>query len=121
LRNVPALSPAKVWSLSLNATWTTFFDLFSTKSGTFNYELLNKVRKVEVDPKTGDEIVTYALWDDVDGKTVYRLQETDLIQLKGKPQSVLDVDGMKIPVTDGIPLNTSNMGYDGSFVCTTYP
>lgn len=80
--------------------------LFSTKSGTFNYELLNKIRRVEVDPKTGKKFVTYALWDNVDGKTVYRLQEIDLINLKGKPQSVLDMDGLKIPVTDGIPMST---------------
>jgi len=80
--------------------------VFSTKSGTFNYELFKKIRKVEVDPKTGEKKITYALWDDVDGKTVYRLDETDLIKMKGRPQTVLDMESLSVPVTDGIPMNT---------------
>lgn len=79
--------------------------VFSTKSGTLNYELLKKVRRTTVD-KDGNKKVTYALWDDVDGKQVYRLSENDLINMKGRPQSVLEMDGAKIPIMDKLPLNT---------------
>lgn len=78
--------------------------IFSTKNGSLNKELLQKVRRVDVD-ENGVKTVTYRMWDEVDGKIVPRVVEEDLVLMKGKPQSVLAVDGIKIPVTEGLPLN----------------
>ncbi len=80
-------------------------NLFTTKTGSFNKELMNKIRRVEVDPKTGKKKFTYKMWDEVDGKQVLRVTEEDLVYMKGKPQSVLDSTGLEIPITDGLPLN----------------
>ena len=79
--------------------------MFSTKTGGFNKDLMNKIRRVDVDPATGQKTFTYRMWDEVDGKVVPRLTEDDLVKMPGRPQTVLDSQGMKIPVTDSLPFN----------------
>jgi hypothetical protein len=79
--------------------------VFSTQNGSLNRELLKKIRRVEVDEATGAKTVTYRMWDEVDGKIVQRITEDDLVKMKGQPQSVLVSDGIKIPITEGLPLN----------------
>jgi hypothetical protein len=78
--------------------------MFSTKTGGFNRDLMQKIRRVEVD-ENGVKTFTYRMWDEVDGKVVPRLTENDLVQMKGRPQTVLDSQGIQIPVTDSMPLN----------------
>lgn len=78
--------------------------IFTTKTGSFNRELMEKVRRVEID-ENGVKTFTYRMWDDVDGKVVPRITEDDLVKMKGRPQTVLDSEGIKIPVTDSMPLN----------------
>lgn len=80
--------------------------LFTTKRGGFNNELFEKIRRADVDAVTGETKVTYALWDDGPGGVKQnRVFEQDLAEMKGRPQSVLDYEGVKIPVTPNTPLN----------------
>jgi hypothetical protein len=78
--------------------------MFSTKTGGFNRDLMQKIRRVEVD-ENGVKTFTYRMWDEVDGKVIPRLTEEDLVKMKGRPQTVLDSEGIQIPVTDSIPWN----------------
>lgn len=78
--------------------------IFTTKDGSFNDDLLNKIRKEEV-AEDGTVKVTYGLYDIVDGKQVQRLTEEDLLNMPGKPYSALGVDNKTMPLTDKKPLS----------------
>lgn len=81
--------------------------VFTTKEGSFNDDLFNKIRKEELQ-EDGTTRVTYAMYDmvdGVDGKQVQRLTEKDLLDMPGKPFSALGVDNMTLPVSPRIPLS----------------
>ncbi len=81
--------------------------VFTTKEGSFNDDLFNKIRKEELQ-EDGTTRVTYAMYDmvdGVDGKQVQRLTEKDLLDMPGKPFSALGVDNMTLPVSPKIPLS----------------
>ena len=78
--------------------------VFTTKEGSFNDDLFNKVRREEVQ-KDGTTKVTYGMYDIVDGKQVWRVTEEDLVAMPGKPFSALGVDNMTLPVSPKIPLS----------------
>lgn len=75
--------------------------LFTTKSGGFNIDVYSKIKRVDVDDVTGETRVTYALWDEVPGgDPVYRLGKRDLMQSRGVPLTLLERDGIKVPVAE---------------------
>lgn len=78
--------------------------VFTTKEGSFNDDLFNKVRREE-SQKDGTTKVTYGMYDIVDGKQVWRVTEEDLVAMPGKPFSALGVDNMTLPVSPKIPLS----------------
>lgn len=79
--------------------------LFTSKSGGFNNELYDMIRRVDVDPVTGDEMVTFALWDDGPAGPEFRVFEQDLAEMKARPQTVLDMEGLRVPVVPKAPLD----------------
>ena len=78
--------------------------VFTTKEGSFNDDLFNKISKEEVQ-KDGTTKVTYAMYDMVNKKQIQRLTEEDLLKMPGKPFSALGVDNMTLPVSPKIPLS----------------
>lgn len=82
--------------------------VFTTKRGSFNQELMDKITRVEVDEKTGEKFVTFALWDvGEDGKKVYRLTDADLQDIKGRPQTVLDRGDVKMIMSERTPFRSA--------------
>lgn len=77
---------------------------FTTKNGSFNDDLLAKLRREET-LKDGTTKVTYKMYDMVDGKQVQRLAEEDLLAMPGKPYSALGVDNMTLVTSEKIPLS----------------
>jgi hypothetical protein len=78
--------------------------VFTTKEGSFNDDLFNKIRREEV-LKDGTVKTTYKMYDVVDGKQVMRFTEEDLTNMPGKPFSALGVDNMTVPISKEIPLS----------------
>jgi len=69
--------------------------VFSTKSGAFNRDLYTKIRREDADGN-----VTLALWDEGADSVEYRLHPSDLQDMKGKPLTVLDYEGVKVALWD---------------------
>lgn len=76
---------------------------FTTKEGSFNDDLLAKLRREET-LKDGTTRVTYKMYDMVDGKQVQRITEEDLLTMPGKPYSALSADNMTLATSQKIPL-----------------
>jgi len=77
--------------------------VFTTKDGSFNDDLYNKIRKEKVNAK-GETEVSYSMYDIENGKKIDRITEEDLINMPGKPSLALSVDNATIPVSTKIPL-----------------
>jgi len=77
---------------------------FTTKEGSFNDDLLAKLRREEV-LEDGTTRVTYKMYDMVDGKQVQRVTEEDLLTMPGKPYSALGADNMTLATSQKIPLS----------------
>lgn len=92
--------PASLARRKLDAALQTF----TTKQGSFNDDLLAKLRREEV-LEDGTTRVTYKMYDMVDGKQVQRIAEEDLLVMPGKPYSALSVDNMNLATSDKIPLS----------------
>ena len=92
--------PASLARRKLDAALQTF----TTKQGSFNDDLLAKLRREEV-LEDGTTRVTYKMYDMVDGKQVQRVAEEDLLAMPGKPYSALSVDNMNLASSDKIPLS----------------
>lgn len=92
--------PASLAKRKLDAALQTF----TTKEGSFNDDLLDKLRREEV-LEDGTTRVTYKMYDMVDGKQVQRVTEEDLLIMPGKPYSALGVDNMTLATSQKIPLS----------------
>ena len=92
--------PASLARRKLDAALQTF----TTKEGSFNDDLLDKLRREEV-LEDGTTRVTYKMYDMVDGKQVQRVTEEDLVIMPGKPYSALGVDNMTLATSQKIPLS----------------
>lgn len=77
--------------------------VFTTKDGSFNDDLLNKIRREDV-AEDGTVKVTYRLYDVVDGKQTQRVTIEDLVNMPGKPYSALSVDNMTVPLSKDVPI-----------------